>query len=300
MNNYFLRNFLWLLLIFTSSWQARSEVIAFKTGSKIDVYIDKVLFTSYIFSKEEKYPFFFPVNGPSGAGVTSMRNGNYPHHSSLFFGCDRVNGGNFWQEGLDQGQIVSLGAEIAEQGNNRVVITDECIWKRQGFSSPVRDSRKITITSPQKEMFQIDFEISLEMLEDITILRTNHSLFSVRLDPDLAVISGGTMINAEGETGEKATFGKTSVWMDCYSSRLGKPEGIAILQQPSSRGFPSPWFTRDYGFFSPTPMYWPENEEKGIFVRKGEKIFLRYRVLVHSGDHLQAGIAERYKKYTSE
>ena len=73
------------------------KITAIKTGSKINVIIDDKFFTSYIFSEDEKYPFFYPVNGPSSGGsVTSMRNSEYPHHSSLFFGCDMVNGGNWW------------------------------------------------------------------------------------------------------------------------------------------------------------------------------------------------------------
>ncbi|KAA6320217.1 hypothetical protein EZS27_029983, partial [termite gut metagenome] len=77
------------------------EVSAVRIGNRIDVNIGAHFFTSYRFDGNEKYPFFFPVNGPvSGFGVTSMRNGIWPHHSSLFFGCDRVNGGNYWQEGL--------------------------------------------------------------------------------------------------------------------------------------------------------------------------------------------------------
>jgi hypothetical protein len=75
-----------------------AKITAAKVGSKINVTIDGKYFTSYIFSEDEKYPFFYPVNGPlSGGSVTSMRNGEYPHHSSLFFGCDLVNGGNWWQ-----------------------------------------------------------------------------------------------------------------------------------------------------------------------------------------------------------
>ncbi|NCB09067.1 MAG: hypothetical protein EOM73_12995, partial [Bacteroidia bacterium] len=77
---------------------AQPKITAEKVGDKIEFRIDGNLFTSYILSESEKYPFFFPVNGPSNASVTSMRNANYPHHSSLFFGCDRVNGGNYWQE----------------------------------------------------------------------------------------------------------------------------------------------------------------------------------------------------------
>ena len=278
---------------------AQPGVRAVKHASRIDVLINNNLFTSYIFSGEEKYPYFFPVNGPSNASVTSMRNANYPHHSSLFFGCDMVNGGNYWQDVLERGQIISLRADILQAEGDKVVIENECIWTRPGAEAPIKDIRRITISAQSKEIFQIDFDIVMEMLMDVTILRTNHSLFSGRMDPDLAVTNGGTMVNAEGETGEKGTFGKASAWIDYHGSRMGKTEGMAIMQHPSNKWYPAPWFTRDYGFFSPTPMYWPENLEKGTSLKKGEQVKLRYRVLVHSGDHEQAGIAgqfERYKK----
>jgi hypothetical protein len=228
-----------------------------------------------------------------------MRNGTYPHHSSLFFGCDRVNGGNYWQEGLERGRIVSLREDILENDGPRVVIENECIWSRPGAVSPVKDLRKITITAPSKELFQIDFEVTMEMLVDVTIEKTNHSLFSGRMDPALAVTSGGTMINAEGETGEKGTFGKASPWIDCFGKRGDKIEGMAIMQHPSNNWYPSPWFTRDYGFFSPTPMYWPA-DDKATVMKKGETIKLKYRVLVHAGTNETARIAEEFKKYAAQ
>ena len=126
-----------------------SMITAVKVGSKINVTINGNFFTSYIFSSDEKYPFFYPVNGPlSGGSVTSMRNGEYPHHSSLFFGCDLLNGGNYWQEGPDRGRIVSVNAEILKEGGDTVVIKDECIWIRPGALSPIKDYRLITITAP--------------------------------------------------------------------------------------------------------------------------------------------------------
>ncbi len=278
---------------------AQSKITAEKVGDKIEFRINGNLFTNYIISDFEKYPFFYPVNGPSNASVTSMRNANYPHHSSLFFGCDRVNGGNYWQEGLERGRIVSLRTDIIESGGELAVIENECIWSRPGADSPVKDKRIIKVKAPSKTKFYLDFDITLEMLMDVTILKTNHSLFSGRVDPDLAVINGGTMVNAEGETGEKATFGKPSAWMDYNGKRMGGKEGIAILQHPSNKWFPSPWFTRDYGFYSPTPMYWPENGETTEF-KKGEKLRLKYRVIVHSGDEKEADIAGEFEKYSKE
>lgn len=278
----------------------KQDVSAVKVGNRIDVTIGKQFFTSYRFQPDEKYPFFFPVNGPeSGAGVTSMRNGQYPHHSSLFFGCDRVNGGNYWQEGLERGQIISVGARIVEAKGERVVIEDECIWKRPDADAPIIDRRKITISSPTPALYQLDFDIEMEMLIDVTIQKTNHSLFSARIDPDLTVKQGGVMINSEGKQGEKGTFGEGSPWIDCYGERKTGTEGIAILQHPTNRWFPSPWFTRDYGFMSPTPMYWPENG-KTTDLKKGEKIALRYRVFIHKGDSKQADIASLFEQYKKE
>jgi hypothetical protein len=288
-----------LTLIFQQLTFSQTRVTATKLGDKIDIKVNDNLFTSYILSAFEKYPFFYPVNGPSNASVTSMRNANYPHHSSLFFGCDKVNEGNYWQEGLERGQIISLRADITETGGEKAVIVNECIWRRPGADAPIKDKRIITITAPSKEKYFIDFDVTMEMLMNVEIGKTNHSFFSARVDPDLAVINGGTMINAEGETGEKATFGKRSPWMDCHGVRLGKTEGIAILQHPSNDWYPAPWFTRDYGFFSPTPMYWPEND-KHTMLKKGEIVRLRYRVVVHTGNHQQAGIAREFKAYASE
>lgn len=288
-----------ILFVTIGSTKAQTKITAEKVGDKIEFRINGNLFTNYIISENEKYPFFFPVNGPSKATVTSIRNANYPHHSSLFFGCDRVNDGNYWQQGLERGQIISLRADILETGGEKAVIVNECIWRRPGADAPIKDKRTITVTAPSKDKFFIDFDVIMEMLLDVTILKTNHSLFSGRMDADLAVINGGTMINAEGETGEKGTFGKPSAWMDYHGKRMGGIEGMAILQHPSNEWFPSPWFTRDYGFFSPTPMYWPENE-KTTELKKGDTINLRYRIIIHSGDEKEAEIAEEFNNYKSE
>ena len=292
--------FILVVMIIVFSPVRAAKINAVKVGSKINVTIDDKFFTSYIFSSDEKYPFFYPVNGPlSGGSVTSMRNGEYPHHSSLFFGCDRVNEGNYWQEGLERGRIISVNAEVLKEGGDTAIISDECIWSRPGAVSPVKDKRKITITAPSATVRQLDFDITMGMLQDVHILKTNHSLFSARVAADISVKNGGTMINAEGAKGEKETFGKASAWIDYSGKRGDYLEGIAILQHPSNPWYPSPWFTRDYGFISPTPMYWPENGVEATF-KKGDTLRLRYRVLVHSGSAQEAKIPELFEIYKKQ
>lgn len=264
--------------------------------SRLVVTVGGEVFTCYKFAGSQKYPYFWPVNGPvSGKSITTESSQPYPHHHSLFFGCDRVNGGNYWQEGNERGQIISKGPKIIEASGDRIVFTDECFWQQPMKEPVIRDLRRIIITAPSKDIRFIDFEISLEPLVDIRILKTNHSLFSARVVPELSVSSGGMLINAEGKAGEKGTWGVASPWCDYTGVRDGVTEGIAILQHPSNRWFPSRWFTRDYGFFSPTPMFWPEDGRTEL--PKGRVLTLRYRVVVHAGDVKAAGIKQIFEQY---
>jgi hypothetical protein len=276
-----------------------APVAASMDKEQVAITVDGKPFTAYKFAASQKYPYFWPVNGPAtGASVTTETSEPYPHHHSLFFGCDRVNGGNYWQEVNERGQILSQGPKIVEAKGERVVFTDECLWKQPEKEPIIRDSRRVSVAAPDDAHRIIDFEITMEPLRDVQIEKTNHSLFSARVMPELSVESGGTLINAEGATAEKGTFGVKSPWCDYSGTRNGVTEGLAIFQNPKNRWYPAPWFTRDYGFFSPTPMYWLEGDV--LKLAKGEKLALRYRVIVHSGDVKASGIAELFQKYTNE
>jgi len=275
---------------------ARQQVTAKLEKDKIAVTVDGKLFTCYKFAASQKYPYFWPVNGPaSGKSITTETSQPYPHHHSLFFGCDRVNGGNYWQESNERGQIVSQGPKLIKASGDRVIFTDECFWQQPGGKPIILDRRRVVITAPNEGVRFIDFEISLEPLTDILILKSNHALFSARLAGELSVKSGGTLVNAEGKTGEKGTWGVASPWCDYSGTRNGVTEGIAILQHPRNRWFPAKWFTRDYGFFSPTPMNWLKDGR--LELARGETLTLRYRVVVHTGNARSADIEGIFKQY---
>ena len=114
------------------------------------------------------------------------------------------------------------------------------------------------------------------------IERTNHSLFAARVAPELSAQAGGVLRNAAGALGEKGTFGAASPWCDVSGTRFGLREGLAIFDSPRNRWYPSRWFTRDYGFFSPTPFNWLD--DAGLRLAQGETLELEYQVVVHAGD----------------
>ena len=288
------------LIIFTcgcSLVPAASQNVSAKIEKdRVVVDVDGKMFTCYKFAGSQKYPYFWPVNGPlTGKSITTETSEPYPHHHSLLFGCDRVNGANFWQDVNERGQILSQGPKIDEASGERIVLTDMCLWKQPGKEPVISDTRQMTICAPSEKLRIIDFKITITPLVDIEILKTNHSLFSARVVPELSVQSGGTLINAEGNISEKGTFGAASPWCDYSGTRNDLTEGIAILQNPANRWYPSKWFTRDYGFFSPTPMYWLEGDKLNL--AKGEKLTLEYRVVVHTGDAKTANIAGLFSQY---
>jgi hypothetical protein len=275
---------------------APQELQARLEASQVVVTINGEIFTCYKFDDSQKYPYFWPVNGPaSNQSVTTETSQPYPHHHSLFFGCDRVNGGNYWQDVNARGQIVSEGPKLVEASGRQIVVRDTCHWRQPGNEPIMRDTRTIHITAPSEKLRFIDFQICLEPLTGIQILKTNHALFSARMVTELSVKSGGTLINAEGKQSEKGTFGAPSPWCDYYGTRGGKTEGLAIFQHPSNRWYPSRWFTRDYGFFSPTPMFWLEDDR--LDLPKGKALTLAYRVVVHAGDAEEAKIPTLFESY---
>lgn len=288
---FFARILVALALIRFLDWTG--DAATFRTGpaqpvravlqqDRVAVFAADKLFTEYLFTSDSKYPYFFPVNGPrTGASVTARRTEPFPHHSSLFFGCDRVNGGNYWQEGLERGRIVSKGVEVVQSSGRQVVFEQTCVWERPGAKPPFRDLRRISISAPSPDLRVIDFEITLTALMEVRIDKNNHSLFSARMTPELSVKQGGKLVNAQGDEAERGTFGKRAPWMDARGEHHRQTEGLAIFSDPQNRWNPPTWFTRDYGFFSPTPMWWLE--EGFIKFQAAETIPLRYRVLVHAG-----------------
>jgi hypothetical protein len=275
------------------------DVSAEIKGKSVVVKVAGRVFTCYKFAPDQKYPYFFPVNGPvTNKSVTTETSEPYPHHHSLFLACDRVSGGNYWQDVNDRGQIISQGPRILEAKGKRVVIEDTTHWRRPEAPEPFSGKRTITISAPSTRLRLIDFQVTLTATSNVHIEKTNHALFAARMAPHMSGREGGRLVNAQGDVGEKATFGTTSAWCDYSGNNEGTVEGLAILDWPHNRWSPCRWFTREYGFFSPNPFYWLGLE--GLRFAKGDTITLKFRVVVHQGNEKDADIAGLFKQWTKD
>ncbi|MEZ6073282.1 MAG: DUF6807 family protein [Pirellulales bacterium] len=113
---------------------SRADVTAEVLDDRVRVEIDGELFTEYVFSGCEN-PYLYPVIGPHGIGMTRnypMREmageaHDHPHHTSVWFGHDGLNGVDFWRTAnpvhgrVEQERIVSTssGDRATLQTTNR-------------------------------------------------------------------------------------------------------------------------------------------------------------------------------------
>lgn len=304
------------LLLTSARAGETQDVTARMEGNRIAVEIAGKEFTSYLFGKEHKYPFFHPVIGPmSGETVTTWDQEPYPHHSSLYISLDAVRSegvrhANYWQprHELKTGQILSRKPEIVSQKGGRVVLRDQADWVVPAHDNvqQLRDTRTVEIWAPSPKVRILDFQFDLEPLADLRVGPTGHSFFSARMRPELAVgcrklgpaladRGTGTMVDSLGGRNEQGVREKAADWLAAYGTQGGHVEGLAIIQHPENPMYPAKWFARDYGMFSPTPFAF----DGTIELKKGKALTFRYRVVVFAGDHEQAGIAAWHKDFVS-
>ena len=281
-----------------ASPQPPSEgLTAYQEGPQIWVRWNNEILTSYRAHSTQKYPYFFPLTGPlSGLSLTTESSLPWPHHRSMLFACDRVNRGNYWQGPVGLGQIVSQGPQLAQITAESVEILDECRWVPPNGEVVLSDRRRFVVRLLSPTIRCIDADITWKAETNITIEPTNHSLFAVRAAPDITPLGGGHLVNAEGLSGEKETFGKASSWC-CYwgtRARTDIVEGIALFDHPQNPWAPTPWFTRDYGFISPTPFNFIKQPWS---MPGGTTLQLRYRVVLFGGNPEQAQLAALYEEW---
>lgn len=273
---------------------------AYLKDDSLQVRYDNLPLVAYRAQSSLKYPYFCPLNGPaSGLSLTTESALPYPHHRGLWLGCDPVNGGNYWaDDGLETGQIRSqelLLDEVSKRGNS-VGFSQKCTWVREG-SNPFNDVRQYKITRADERLVFIDCSFALTAGEDISIKNAKHSFFALRAAADISPSYGGTLVNSHGASGIEGTYGKPADWCGYYGKRRLRPEvteGIVIMNHPNNFGGNCPWFTRDYGHLSPSPLNFLKQPWT---LAKGEKLELRYRVVLFAGEPQSVGLNDIFRAW---
>jgi hypothetical protein len=110
----------------------------------------------------------------------------------------------------------------------------------------------------------------------------------------------GTIIDSEGRKNGAQVAGNSADWCDYSGTLAGQRVGMTILCHPEN--FRPSWFhARDYGLLVANPFgrqAFGKGEKSSVVVRPGEKLRLRYGILVHSGpEGSRPDLAKAYQDY---
>lgn len=291
------------LVVQTGGQTAAAEVRFQKQDDRVDVTLDGKPFTSYIFSGYAK-PILYPVIGPDGVpmtrsfpvekGVEGEAN-DHPHHESLWFTHDEVNGVDFWaHKPDDEGRtprIVQKSMPVCEDG---VILADNA-WTAPDGQVVLTDTRRYVFAGDADQR-TIDIQVVLHASEgDVHFGDTKEGTMAIRVrtplqlkDSSGSTGAAGHIRTSEGLTDAEA-WGKRARWVDYFGEVEGAAVGVAIFDHPENLRHPARWHARDYGLFTANPFgvkhfTGNDSEPGGYTLPAGEDLTLRYRFVFHGGD----------------
>jgi hypothetical protein len=297
---------LWLVSAFCLTAQVR-----FSPKDK-SITIDGKAFTTFHEGVEAAKPYLAPLRSASGKIVTRrfpMENvpgesRDHLHHRGLWFSYDDVNGVKFWENEPtytkgNMGRIVVRKTDWKD-GDKSGTLTAMMDWRDSKGETLLTEQRTMTFYS-HPTLRMIDIEIALTAARDVTFGDTKEGAFAIRLAEPFTEKKGGKIVDADGRTGMAKVWGKRSNWVDYSGDIDGEKLGVAIFDDPRNPRHPTYWHARDYGLFSANPFgqnaFDPNAPESHLKLATGQKIVLRWRVVIHPGD---ADVAQLYKDYAAK
>jgi len=288
-----------------------SEFSVRHTDEGVGVYIDGKLFTHYL-TRSGKKPILWPIIGPTGKAMTrafpmdetGSVTKDHLHHRSFWFAHGNVNGANLWSEEENTGSTRHKKFLEAVGGRTARIVTANDWLDPQG--KKLGEDRRCLTFSVANECRLIDFDISIKASEqDLEIADTKEGTFAIRVPDNFRprIGKGGRIINSEGDE-NKATWGKRASWVDYQGEIEGEKLGISILNHPLSYGYPTYWHVREYGLFAANPFggrdfTGTEAASSSVTIAAGSEISLRYRVILHRGNEVEARIDDLFKEYAN-
>lgn len=259
---------------------------------------DGVELTRFHFDPDDKRPFLYPVNGPSGRSLTRMGHPRDPvthnHHNSLWLAHHSVNGMSFWAEGGTP-QIRCLRVEQLEDTEEFASATVLNSWSDTNRVL-LWERRRMTVQAlPGKEWLLI-LDVRFDANKGpLTLGKTPFGLAAVRMAKSIGVNDGGGILrNSEGGLNETNIFWKRARWVD-YSGAIAPDtvEGITFLDHPANPNHPTHFHVRNDGWMGASLTF-----DAARVIETNRPLQLRYGFYVHSGLHKTNALEKRWIEFS--
>jgi hypothetical protein len=293
-----------------------------RNGTHVDVRIGGRPFTTYSFDPSVAKPYLSPIRSAQGTVVTRGfpmtpdipgEDQDEPHQRAMYFAHGDINGFDFWGEAAFPkwsdhpastfGRTVFRSLNDLQSGpeGGRVQATFDLVAPTGTIGEEIQTYR----FGGDDQSRIIDGEFAIHATHGpITLGDTKEGTFAIRVVKALDS-PPGHMVNANGGSGEKAIWGKRATWVD-YSGRVaGEEVGLAIFDHPQNLRAPTYWHARAYGLLAANPFglrpFTGDRRQDGRYgIPAGGSLIFRYRVFIHHGNPVQAGVAEAYRQFAAQ
>jgi glutathione peroxidase-family protein len=243
-------------------------------------------------------PFFHPLSTAGGTELTWDRPPDHPWHRALWFSWKFIDGVNYWEENPATGKVDGE-TEIVETKTEMAAGDEARAHMRLAYHPPgkppvLTEERTLRITAPDdRGAYRIDWTSSFDGGgRDVRLDRT--PILGQKDGVSWGGYAGLSLRTAKGFRDWKVVdsegrrdldiSAKTARWVDFSGAgESGAAAGFAIFDHPRNPRHPTPWYVilekpQPFGYASPAFIY-----REPYVLAAGEKLVLRYRIVVHDG-----------------
>lgn len=310
-----------VLFILFLSLPVVAQVHFDRKADRIDIQVNGKPFSTLHFGKQVGKPYLHPLMTPSGKAVTrgfpddplAGDPTDRPHLRGIIVGAEKLStasGGvqDFWENDPDAYYAARIKGNIVIQeatptdGADRGTLSMVSHWISKQGKLWLIERRKMTFYTKPADSRMLDIDLEFEAPnEDVTFVDDKDVLFGLRLGLPFDTHYEGRLVNAIGGINEDGARGQRSPWVDWVGDLKGEKIGVAVFDHPSNPNYPNRWHIRDFGQINVGPVggrvfqEYKSSDAKvyrsdwSITVKRGEKINLRYRVLIHPAEGPPAG-----------
>ena len=267
----------------------RIQVVAHQVAPRVDVTIDGKPFTSYMYPREEKKPYLYPLRTAKGTVVTRgwpleprpNERVDHPHHIGMWFNYGDVNGLDFWNNSnaipADRaprmGTVVHKRVIEAKSGGDRGELNVEMDWVDSKGTLLLKENTRFIFRGDATSRTIDRITRLTAMKEPVVFGESKEGVLGIRVArgleqpsnaPDVFTDANGQtsktkVVNNEGVTGSyvgsdgktgDAVWGTRGPWTMLKGSVEGEVVTLAILDHPNNPGYPTYWHARGYGLYA--------------------------------------------------
>jgi hypothetical protein len=265
-------------------------------------------------------PFFAHVRTPSGIQVTR----NHPpiagqdlidhdtFHPGIWMSFGDISGSDFWRTAATVRHAGFAEAPKGGRGKASFAVRNEYLDQKDPSKVICNEVARYTFVSRSAgylllwdSTFSSDHEFAFGDQEEMGLgvrVATPIRVEKKSEDDGDLMPGNGTILDSNGRKNGDEVWGKSSDWCDYSGDMAGHRVGITLFCHP--KNFRPSWFhARDYGLLEANPFgrkAFGKGEQSSIVVKPGEKLRLRYGVLIHSGPReSEINLADEYKDYVT-